>query len=227
MKSLVKENERVLIVAAHPDDETIGMGGSIRRFTDLGCSVRVVFLSDGVSSRDAQREPLVKRQNSSLAALSHLGVSDVNFSKNPDNMLDTLPLLEIAKQIEFHVLDFEPKTVFTHFPFDLNIDHKLVSEATQIACRPKVSSPVNGLLFFEVASSTNWHFGLNQFTPNYFIDITTTLSLKEKALQEYAAELDSFPNNRSLENLVNLSRTRGSFIGFEAAEAFQVAFIRE
>jgi N-acetylglucosamine malate deacetylase 1 len=227
MKILANESERVLVVAAHPDDETIGMGGSIRRFTETGCSVRVVFLSDGVSSRDVQRESLAKRQKSSLVALANLGVSDVYFSSNPDNMLDTLPLLDIAKQVEFHILEFKPRIVFTHFPFDLNIDHKLVSEATQIACRPKVSSPVNGLLFFEVASSTNWHFGLNQFTPNYFIDITTTLSSKEKALQEYAAELDSFPNSRSLENLINLSRTRGSFIGFEAAEAFQVAFIRD
>ena len=227
MRSLVNESERVLIVAAHPDDETIGMGGSILRFTETGCQVRVVFLSDGVSSRDAQRESLVTRQSSSLAALSHLGVSDVHFSGNPDNMLDTLPLLGIAKQIELHVLEFKPKMVFTHFPFDLNVDHKLVSEATQIACRPKASSTVDHLLFFEVASSTNWHFGLSQFTPNYFIDITRSLSSKEKALKEYATELESFPNSRSLENLVNLSYTRGSFIGFEAAEAFQVAFVRE
>jgi LmbE family N-acetylglucosaminyl deacetylase len=83
------------------------------------------------------------------------------------------------------------------------------------------------LLFFEVASSTNWHFGLSQFAPNYFIDITNSLISKKKALKEYTTELEPFPNSRSLENLIHLSHTRGSFIGFDAAEAFQVAFIRE
>jgi len=83
------------------------------------------------------------------------------------------------------------------------------------------------LLFFEVASSTNWHFGLNQFTPNYFIDVTNSIKMKEEALREYATELETFPNSRSLENLINLSVTRGSFIGLQAAEAFQIAFIRE
>jgi len=124
MKSVINQHEKILIIAAHPDDETIGMGGSIHRFTETGCSVRVVFLSDGVSSREVQRESLTKRQESALAALRLLGVIDVHFSKNPDNMLDTLPLLEIAKQIESHIVDFRPKIVFTHFPFDLNIDHK-------------------------------------------------------------------------------------------------------
>lgn len=227
MKTLFDPVERVLIVAAHPDDETLGMGGSIHRLAQSGCSVRVVFMSDGISSRDAQRESMENRQKASLKALRELGVDDIHFSKNPDNMLDTLPLLEIAKQVEGHVVAFQPTFVFTHFPLDLNIDHKLVSEATQVACRPKVSSNVKALLFFEVPSSTDWNFGVGQFSPNYFIDISQSWENKEKALSAYSVEMNEYPDARSHENLFNLSKVRGSFIGISAAEAFQIAFIKQ
>jgi hypothetical protein len=96
-----------------------------------------------------------------------------------------------------------------------------------VACRPKVSSSVNALLFFEVASSTNWHFGLEQFAPTYFINISNYLHSKELALSEYRTELETYPDCRSLENLAHISLARGSFVGFEAAEAFQIAYIRE
>jgi LmbE family N-acetylglucosaminyl deacetylase len=103
MNKLINPVEKILVVAAHPDDETIGMGGSLHRFTESGCSVRVIFMSDGVTSREVQRESLTRRKDSALAALKNFGVTDVHFSRNPDNMLDTLPLLEIVKQIEFHI----------------------------------------------------------------------------------------------------------------------------
>jgi len=227
MKALFNPEERVLIVAAHPDDETLGMGGSIHRFSQIGCVVRVVFMSDGVSSRDINRESLEGRQKAALEALEGLGVSDIHFSKNPDNQLDTLPLLEIAKQVELHVSEFKPTVVFTHFPLDLNIDHKLVSEATQVACRPKVSTSVTALIFFEVPSSTDWRFGVDQFAPNYFIDTAQSWESKKKALSAYSVEMNKYPDARSEENLHNLSKVRGSFIGISAAEAFQIAFIRE
>jgi LmbE family N-acetylglucosaminyl deacetylase len=227
MKRLFNPEERVLIVAAHPDDETLGMGGSIHRFSKIGCALRVVFMSDGVSSRDTKRELLEKRQKAALSALAGLGVRDIFFSKNPDNQLDTLPLLEIAKDIEFHVSDFKPTIVFTHFPLDLNVDHKLVSEATQVACRPKVSTSVSALIFFEVPSSTDWRFGVDRFSPNYFINISQSWSDKKKALSAYSVEMNDYPDARSEENLHNLSKVRGSFIGVPTAEAFQIAFIKE
>jgi LmbE family N-acetylglucosaminyl deacetylase len=227
MNSLFDPAERVLIVAAHPDDETIGMGGSIQRLAQSGCAVRVVFMSDGISSRDSQRESLENRQEASLKALGELGVVDVHFSSNPDNMLDTLPLLEIAKYVEGHVATFKPSFVFTHFPLDLNVDHKLVSEATLVACRPKVSSSIKALLFFEVPSSTDWNFGIGQFSPNYFVDISQSWENKKRALSAYSVEMNEYPDARSYENLFNLSKVRGSFMGIHAAEAFQIAYFKE
>jgi LmbE family N-acetylglucosaminyl deacetylase len=227
MKALFQPTERVLIVAAHPDDETLGMGGSIHRLSQSGCAIRVVFMSDGISSRDTKRESLEERQKASLSALLELGVDDIHFSSNPDNKLDTLPSLELAKQIENHVFAFKPSLVFTHFPLDLNIDHKLVSEATQVACRPKVSASVKALLFFEVPSSTNWYFGVEQFSPNYYIDISQDWNYKEKALAAYSVEMNEYPDARSIENLHNLSKFRGAFMGILAAEAFQIAYVKE
>jgi LmbE family N-acetylglucosaminyl deacetylase len=216
----------ILIVAAHPDDETLGMGGTIKRMTESGCHLRVLFMSDGVSSRDIGRESLDARRGNCMKALAILGVTDVHFLDYPDNLLDSIPILELAKQIEKHLAAYRPKWVFTHYPNDLNVDHKAVAEATQVACRPKLESTVSGVMFFEVPSSTDWDFGKVRFSPNLYVDIADTLESKCAGLSEYGKEINTFPNARSIETLISLAKVRGSLVGFTAAEGFEIAFLR-
>ncbi len=216
----------ILIVSAHPDDETLGMGGTIKRMTESGCLIRILFMSDGVSSRDNLRESLDARRNNCKKALEILGVKDVHFLDFPDNLLDSIPILELAKQIEKHIHAHSPKLVFTHYPSDLNVDHRAVAEATQVACRPKIESPVSGVFFYEVPSSTDWDFGKERFSPNLFVNIENTLEFKRVGLSEYGTEINEFPNARSIESLISLAKVRGSHVGFSAAEGFQVAFLR-
>ena len=223
---LFKYGSSVLIVAAHPDDETLGMGGTIKKMTEFGCQVRILFMSDGVSSRGKVRETLEARRNNCTKAVAILGVKDVHFLDFPDNMLDTVPILELAKQIEKQIDYHSPELVFTHYPSDLNVDHRAVAEATQVACRPKIDSPVLGIFFYEVPSSTDWDFAANRFFPNLFVNIESTLEFKRAGLFEYGIEIDEFPSARSIENLVSLAKVRGSHVGFSAAESFQVAFLR-
>jgi len=216
----------VLIVAAHPDDETLGMGGTIRKMSESGCLIRVLFMSDGISARDTQRESLNARRLASKKALAVLGVSDVHCLDYPDNQLDLISILELAKEVEKHIGEFCPQQVFTHFPLDLNVDHRAVSEATLVACRPKPHSPVSGVFFFEIPSSTGWYFGQVRFSPTLFVNIESTLKFKLDGLVEYGVELDDFPNARSLETIRSLAKVRGSLMGLSAAEGFEIAFLR-
>ena len=216
----------ILIVAAHPDDEVLGAGGTIHKAAREGDTVHVLFLSSGVGSREKERQAPESRIASAQKALGLLGCENIVTGDFPDNAFDTVGVLEISKFIESQIRSIKPDVVFTNFHSDLNIDHRLTAEATLVATRPKPESTVNAVFFYEVLSSTGWKFGASQFNPNYFVDITESLKNKEIALVEYAVEMESSPNARSIESVVALAKFRGNFIGFEFAEAFEVGFIR-
>lgn len=224
---MLLNNEEVLVIAAHPDDETLGMGGTIHKLSLLGSRVRVVFLSDGVGSRDEIRETLASRRTAAVNALSVLNCSDVHFYDYPDNSMDSVPLIDIVKTVEKCISDFNPTVIFTHFPHDLNIDHRLTSQACLVAARPKANCKIRALFFFEVQSSTEWNFGTNQFIPNMFVDISESFKLKVNALRQYQIEIEAFPEARSFAGIEARSTVRGVTVGVSNAEAFQVAFLRE
>jgi LmbE family N-acetylglucosaminyl deacetylase len=224
---MLLSNEKVLVIAAHPDDETLGMGGTIHKLSLLGSRVRVVFLSDGVSSRDEIRESLDSRRGAAINALKVLNCSDVHFYDYPDNSMDTLPLIDIVKTVEKCINDFNPTVLFTHFPHDLNVDHRITSQACLVAARPKVNCKIKSLLYFEVQSSTEWNFGASQFVANIFVDISESFENKVKALREYQVEIEAFPEARSFAGIEARSAVRGVTVGVSNAEAFQVAFLRE
>jgi LmbE family N-acetylglucosaminyl deacetylase len=216
----------VSIIAAHPDDEVIGMGGTLKRLIDDGNSVSVLFLSDGVGARDSIRETVESRKISAIKSLESLGCTDIEFLDFPDNMLDTVPMLDLCKKIELHLGSRNTEIVFTHYPHDLNIDHRLTCEATTVACRPIPKVSIKQMLYFEVASSTNWKFGDRNFNPNIFVDITDEFDAKSLALNHYSIELNEFPNFRSLDALTSLATMRGTTVGFEKAEAFELGYLR-
>jgi LmbE family N-acetylglucosaminyl deacetylase len=219
-------SKSIAIIAAHPDDETLGMGGTIKLLTAKGNKVSVLFLTDGVSARDNLRENAESRKKSCVSALRVLGCENYEFGNFPDNALDSVPRISIIKFIENFLKTSEACVVFTHFPKDLNIDHQIAASSTLVACRPKPDSLVNSLYFFEVASSTGWNFGEVTFDPRIFIDVDSTMKSKIEALMEYSVELDNFPNARSILAIEALARVRGSSAGMKNSEAFEVGFIR-
>lgn len=220
------KSRSTLIVAAHPDDEVLGCGGTIHRLTQSGTSVNILFLSDGVDSRGrgeiGNRIELDERRQSAIAASKILGSNAPVFLDFPDNQLDTVPLLGVVKLIETEIHKYAPDTVITHFGNDLNIDHRIASEAVAVACRPQASSPIKKVLFFEVPSSTEWQMenGQPNFAPNYFVEIDEHLEFKLRALRCYSTELRAWPHSRSLEAVEHLCRWRGASVGTNAAEAF-------
>lgn len=224
---MLLSNEKVLVIAAHPDDETLGMGGTIHKLSLLGSRVRVIFLSDGVGSRDEIRESVDSRRAAAISALRVLNCSDIHFYDFPDNSMDTMPLIDIVKTVEKNIDDFNPTVLFTHFPHDLNVDHRITSQACLVAARPKVNRSIKSLLYFEVQSSTEWNFGSSQFIPNMFVDISDSIRFKANALKEYQVEIEAFPEARSFAGIEARSTVRGVTVGVSNAEAFQIAFLRE
>lgn len=218
----------VLVVAAHPDDEALGCGGTIARHAADGEDVFVAFLADGVTSRAPgadHSEGVSRRQGAARSAARILGVRDVRFGDLPDNRLDTLPLLTLAQAVEAVIDDVGPTTIYTHFAHDLNVDHRLVHEAVMTAVRPQPGSRVATVLTFETASSTEWRTpqSATAFAPDWFIDITDTLDVKLLALDAYEEEMRPWPHARSREAVEHLARWRGATIGRQAAEAFVLA----
>lgn len=216
----------ILVLAAHPDDEVLGCGGTIARYTDEGAFVHTAFFADGISSRmgDAkEQEKLVgDRRSASQKSCEILGVKSVSFENFPDNRMDTIALLDIIKVVEELIAKHQPDTVLTHHAGDLNIDHRRLHEAVVTACRPQPGHPVKTILSYEIASSTEWQLPGSSplFAPNWFINITETLSRKMAALEAYSEELRQWPHSRSLDGIKHLAHWRGATVGVNAAEAF-------
>ena len=220
--------QSVLILAAHPDDEVLGCGGTIAKLVDEGAVVHVAFLADGVFSRagdmGVQQEELNVRRVAAKKACDILGIKSVSFGDFPDNRMDTVALLDITKALEELIAVHQPEVVFIHHAGDVNIDHRRMHEAAVTACRPQRGHPVKTLLCFEVPSSTEWQLPGSApiFAPNWFVDISDTLDRKFAALDTYAAELRDWPHPRSRQGVEHLARWRGATVGVDAAEAFML-----
>ncbi len=217
----------ILVIAAHPDDEVLGCGGTIARTTSAGRPVHIAILGEGLTSRQPTRDATA---SADLARLSRtadevgafLGAASVRHFDFPDNRFDQVPLLDIVKTIEALVTELEPVEIYTQSGGDLNIDHAVTFRATMTATRPMTGKSVRSLRAYEVASSSEWAFGRFEprFEPSVFIDISKTLDRKIQAMAMYDSENRPFPHPRSAESLTAAARKWGSTVGVAAAEAF-------
>ena len=218
-------NKKILLIVAHPDDETFGCGGLIKKLSKNKNTISAISFTNGVNARDNQNEKDIKiRENSSLKASKILGFNWIAKYNLPDNRLDKISLLEIVKLIEKHKKNFKPHVVLTHNFSDLNIDHRKIAEATITAFRPEPNQKLEQLITFEVPSVTEYRILQNQknFIPNYFVNIEKFVKYKIEASKCYYKELKKYPHPRSLKAIQNLCRYRGSQSGFKFAEAFEI-----
>jgi LmbE family N-acetylglucosaminyl deacetylase len=222
----------VLVVAAHPDDELLGCGGTAARLAREGHSVYMAILGEGITSRHAQRDGADPKALNSLHGCSQrvadsLGVKELSLHGLPDNRFDSLPLLDVIKVVEDLVERWRPTAVYTHHGGDLNVDHQIVSRAVLTAVRPVEGSRVRELYMFEIPSSTEWAFQqlAPVFRPNVFVNIESTLSLKLEGMRQYDSEVRKFPHPRSPEALTAIAQRWGSTAGCKAAEAFEAVLL--
>jgi LmbE family N-acetylglucosaminyl deacetylase len=219
----------VLVVAAHPDDEVLGCGATMKKLADEGHTVSVVILGEGITSRfdspdAADPESLRALHDKAVMVNESLGAKDVVLERLPDNRFDSVPLLDIVKIVERHVQRVQPEQIYTHWAGDLNIDHHLTARAVLTATRPMSPTAVREILSFEIHSSSEWAFGAftGAFHPNVFTDVQKFVDAKIAAMVAYGEELRQPPHPRSAEVLKASAARWGSYVGLGSAEAFQL-----
>lgn len=207
---------KVLVVAAHPDDEVLGCGGTMARNAIEGHEVTVLVCGSG------RNEDAMVSAIKAGVALKVSRVVNLNMGLQ-DQRFDAVQRLDIIQILEKFLATLRPQVVYTHHGGDRNLDHRIIADAVQTACRPIPGQSVKNLLAFEIPSSTEWGDG---FKPNVFIDITGVPALrKTAALNEYAAEMRADPHARSVMAISAREAVRGATVGVDAAEAFML--IRE
>tara|TARA_Y100000994_G_scaffold188900_1_gene157807 strand:+ start:342 stop:1016 length:675 start_codon:yes stop_codon:yes gene_type:complete len=220
-----------LTVTAHPDDEILGFGGSSYVLTKKGHIVYNLILSGKVEARENKPDNKVLKENV-FKAQQIVGAEPPILGSFPNIKFNTIPHLELVQFIEHYIENLSPDYIFTHHPFDINIDHQETSKACQAASRlfqRKTVKPIKGLYFMEVPSATDWtfKFGSNSFCPNSYIEIGKTgLDKKIEALDTYEGVMRKFPHPRSNEVLTGLAQLRGGESGYIYAESFQLVFNR-
>ena len=215
--------KKVLVVAAHPDDEVLGCAGTIVQHIRRGDKVSFLFMTNGEGARAHEDQQVESRLDAAKNAALALGVTDVTMLLFPDNQMDTVSLLEIVKEIEDKVRQFKPSIIYTHFGGDLNIDHQITYQAVLTANRPQPEHHVSSIYCFEVPSSTEWAplHGCG-FRPNLFVDIKGTEEEVTRAIDCYSKELRCWPHSRSIEAISSLKKWRGASVGLEKADAFMI-----
>jgi LmbE family N-acetylglucosaminyl deacetylase len=213
---------KVLVIAAHPDDELLGLGGTVARHAADGDEVHCVIVSEGATARYAAGagETLAA---SAHAAAAVLGTRPPRILGLLDQRLDELPIVEVIRPIEAVVDELAADIVYTHHWGDVNRDHRVVSEAVMVACRPVGAASPRRLLAFETPSSSEWSSTDPSlaFVPNHFVDITATLEHKLRAMACYPTEIRPAPHPRGLESL----RARAAYWGQAAGRTYVEPFV--
>ena len=219
----------ILVVAAHPDDELLGCGATVRRLANEGHDVYSVILCANADAR-FNRPELSALHETAAAASRAVGIKESVGLDFKNIQFNVYPHLEMVRKIEEAILKFRPRWVFTHHPGDLNIDHRVCHDVTMTAVMlpQRMSSDLPATMIervyvFEILSSTDWSPAtFPSFQPNSFFDVAATLETKIAALENFEGALKPAPHSRSAANLRNLARLRGAQIGIEAAEAFML-----
>lgn len=221
-----------MVVAAHPDDELLGLGATMHKLIrEQGVKVHVVILGEGITSRSDTRDTekwkdvLVEHHRNINAAGSHVGYDSIHTYDFSDNRFDSHALLDIVKVVEKEKEEFKPDIIFTHNAGDLNIDHQRTFQAVMTATRPMEDEKVTTVICFETPSATDWQYSNHpeQFKPNLYIGVTDEdVQAKCDAMSEYKFETREYPHPRSFKALKVLAQYRGYTSGNEMAEAFEI-----
>ena len=219
---------KILIVVAHPDDEVLGMGGTIKKLSKAGNEIKTIFLSTGILARRpfqpkssnnvltekffrAYEKKISELRRDARSAAKVLGIYEMDLISN----------LQLTKTIENEIMNYKPSTIYMPTKYDVNVDHQAVYNATVTATRPQKNMFVQNVISFEIPSSTEWYFPA-EFSPNLFIDITKEFKSKTNALKKYKNEIRKFPHPRSIDALEAIAKRWGSVSGFQYAEAFNL-----
>lgn len=219
-------SKKILIVAAHPDDEVLGCFGIVARLIKEGYEAYTLILGEGKTSRD--EEKMVENKKDEIELLNSeiirannvIGIKKVFIESFPDNRFDSVDLLDIVKVVSKIKEEIKPDIIFTHYENDLNIDHRITYQAVITATRPMADECVKEIYSFEILSSTEWNYPLS-FSADVYFDISDTVDLKVQAMKKYTSELCKYPHPRSLEGIELNAKYQGMSVGKKYVEAFK------
>lgn len=217
---------KVLVMAPHPDDEIIGVGGTIAKRVLAGDEVFVCIVTKGTPP--LFDEAFVNQgRKECKAADKMLGVSETRFLDFPAVMTETVPRHIFNGKISEVIREIRPEEVYIPHGGDMQLDHRMVADAAMVALRPRGRHIVRRIYSYETLSETGWNVpnAVNEFIPTVYEDITSTLELKLRAMNVFQSQLEEFPGARSIGAIEALAGFRGATVNLRAAEAFSL--IRE
>jgi LmbE family N-acetylglucosaminyl deacetylase len=213
--------EKIAVIAAHPDDETLGCGGTLLKHKQQNDRISLLFMTDGIGARSsADQQGKLNRKKGLSDAMNFLKPVHWHTLNLPDNQLDTVLLLTIVQSIEDFINRDNIDILYTHFIGDLNIDHALTCKAVMTATRPGSKTFVKEIYSFKVPSSTEWAIGKEQFHSDTYVDTSDYIEQKKRYLACYQGEMRIYLHPRSIQNILTLKQLRGSQANLEYAEAF-------
>lgn len=209
--------KRILVIAAHPDDELLGCGATLALHNDQGDIVRGIILCEGESMRSQDEKD---KRSATLDASRIIGIESVECIGLPDQHLDTLPIVNVISPIENVVKEFQPNIIYTHSGSDINKDHQIVFEASLVALRPK-NLFIEAIYSYYIVGATEWGYP-RLFKPDTWVGFDeSVMNKKLKAFACYESELCDYPHPRSIQSLENLARMTGNQCCMEYAEVFE------
>lgn len=214
---------RVLIIAPHPDDEIIGVGGTIAKRAKEGDEVYVCIVTKGKSPL-FNPDFIEQGRRECREADAKLGVKETFFLDFPAVMLETIPRYELNGKVAEVVQNIKPEEVYIPHRGDMQIDHQMVVDAAMVAVRPRGDDYPKRVYAYETLSETGWNIPnvTNEFIPTVYENITDTYDVKMEAMSVFKSQLAPFPAARSVGAIEALAKFRGATVSVEAAEAFSL-----
>ena len=209
---------KILVIAPHPDDEVLGCGGTIAKHVNNGDIVDLCIVTQPYAPEWS--ESYIKNKKKEIEKSKNiLGIREIHFLDLPTVKLDGLLQKDINTALYGIVKETTPDVVYIPHKGDLNRDHRIVFECALVALRP-IGCGVKKILSYEILSETEWGQPIEPFFPNFYVDISKTISEKCNAMEAYSSELKSEPHPRSLKIIRANAKKRGSEVGVSYAESF-------
>ena len=217
--------KNILILSPHADDEILGCGGLISKYSKKNYNIIVLILTN--ASRGAPElysdNDIKKIRNESIIANKFIGTKKLYFENLPGLILNNYPIYKIANLIKKYLIKINPEIVLIPSINDIHDDHKIIFKAAKISLRTNYKNKLKKILSYEVLSETEWNENEKSFSPNYFVSLNKLdIKRKVKSFLKYKSQVKKFPHPRSKEAIINLSKVRGSQAFMEYAEAFKV-----
>ena len=217
--------KKILIISPHADDEILGCGGTISKYTKMGIDISVLILTNANKGAPEifSKNDIQAIRKESKSANKFIGTKKLFFENLPGLTLNQYPIYKISELINKYISNIKPEIVFIPSSNDLHLDHKIIFNASKVSLRFNKKSSIKKILSYEVLSETEWNENENSFSPNYFVKLNESdVNNKIKSFLKYKSQVKKYPHPRSKEAIINLAKVRGSQVFMKYAEAFKV-----